>query len=88
MRGGIKSNEINQNDPEINRLMDLTMTEADLEKRKKNFRELQYKAAEKVTAIFPYAMVGRFELVNKRVKGYHFMGNRGRAYLKQAWISE
>ena len=88
MRGGIKSNEINQNDPEINRLMDLTMTEPDLEKRKKHFRELQYKAAEKVTAIFPYAMVGRFELVNKRVKGYHFMGNRGRAYVKQAWISE
>jgi len=88
MRGGIKSNEVGQNDPEINRLMDLTMTEPDLEKRKKYFRELQYKTAEKVTAIFPYAMVGRFELVNKKVKGYHFMGNRGRAYLKQAWISE
>ena len=88
MRGGIKSNEIGQNDPEINRLMDFCMTEPDLEKRKKVFKELQYKTAEKVTAIFPYAMAGRFEMVNKRVKGYHFMGNRGRAYLKQAWISE
>ncbi|NIS61165.1 MAG: hypothetical protein GTO13_10825 [Proteobacteria bacterium] len=87
-RGGKKGNEINQNDPEMNRLMDLTMTEPDLEKRKKIYKELQYKAAEKVTAIFPYAMVGRFEVVNKRVKGYHFMGNRGRAYVKQAWISE
>ena len=88
MRGGQKSDETLQNDPEINRLMDLSMTEPDLEKRKMVFKELQYKTADTVSIIIPYAMSGRFEMVNKKVKGYHFMANRGRAYLKQAWISE
>jgi peptide/nickel transport system substrate-binding protein len=88
MRGGQKADETLQNDPEINKLMDLTMTEPDLEKRKKIFKELQYKTADTVTVIIPYAMSGRFEMVNKKIKGYHFMANRGRAYLRQAWISE
>ena len=88
MRGGQKADETLQNDPEINRLMDLTLTEPDLEKRKNIFKELQYKTADTVTVIIPYAMSGRFEMVNKKVKGYHFMANRGRAYLRQAWISE
>lgn len=88
MRGGQKADETLQNDPEINKLMDLTMTEPDLEKRKKIFKELQYKTSDTVTAIIPYAMSGRFEMVNKKIKGYHFMANRGRAYLRQTWISE
>jgi peptide/nickel transport system substrate-binding protein len=88
MHGKSKGNEVGQDDPEINRLMDLTLTEADLEKRKKYFRDLQYKAAEKVTAIFPYAMPSRFEIVRDRVKGYHFMANNGRGYLREAWIEK
>ena len=88
MHGKSKGNEVGQDDPEINRLMDLTLTEADLEKRKKYFRDLQYKAAEKVTAIFPYAMPSRFEIVRDHVKGYHFMANNGRIYLRQAWIAK
>lgn len=87
-RGGLKSNETGQNNPEINKLMDLCQTEPDLEKSKKYFRELQYKMAEDVSGIFPYAMESRNEFVNKRVKGYKFMGNNGRAYIRYAWISE
>ena len=88
MRGGQKADETLQNDPEINKLMDLSMTEPDLEKRKMVFKELQYKTADTVSIIIPYAMSGRFEMVNKKIKGYHFMANRGRAYLRQAWVSE
>ena len=87
-RGGVKGNETGQNTPEINRLMDLCQTESDLEKRKKYFRELQYKAAEDVSGIFTYAMESRNEFVNKKIKGYQFMGNSGRAYLRYVWISQ
>jgi len=88
MRGGIESNETGQNTPEINRLMDLCLTEPNLEKRKQYYRELQYKAAEDVSGIFTYAMENRIEFVNKKVKNYQFMGNSGRAYIRYAWISE
>ena len=88
MHGSSTANEIGQNDPEINRLMDLCLTTVDLKKRKAYFKELQYKFAEKVTAIFTYAMPSRFEIVSDKVKGYHFMANNGRAYLRQAWIAE
>lgn len=87
-RGGVDSNETGQNTPEINRLMDLCLTEPNLEKIKQYYRDLQYKAAEDVSGIFTYAMEQRFELVNKKVKGYQFMGNSGRAYIRYAWISE
>jgi peptide/nickel transport system substrate-binding protein len=88
MHGSSTANEIGQNDPEINRLMDLCLTTVDLKKRKAYFKELQYTFAEKVTAIFTYAMPSRFEIVSDKVKGYHFMANNGRAYLRQAWIAE
>jgi peptide/nickel transport system substrate-binding protein len=88
MHGSSTANEIGQNDPEINRLMDLCLTTVDLKQRKAYFKELQYKFAEKVTAIFTYAMPSRFEIVSDKVKGYHFMANNGRAYLRQAWIAE
>jgi peptide/nickel transport system substrate-binding protein len=88
MHGNSPANEIGQNDPEINRLMDLCLTTVNMEKRKAYFKELQYKFAEKVTAIFTYASPSRFEIVSDKVKGYYFMANNGRAYLREAWISE
>ena len=88
MRGGSPGNETGQDDPEINRLMDLTLTTVNFEKRKAYFRDLQYKFAEKATSIFHYAMPSRFEIVRDRVKGYHFMANNGRAYLREAWIEK
>lgn len=87
MHGDSPGNEIGQNDPEINRLMDLSLTTVDFEKRKAYFKELQYKFAENVTSIFHYAMPSRFELVGSKVKGYHFMANNGRAYLRESWIA-
>lgn len=87
-RGGLPANETGQNNPEINRLMDLCQTESDLEKRKKYYRELQFKAAEDVSGIFTYAMESRNEFVNKKIRGYQFMGNSGRAYIRYAWISD
>jgi len=88
MHGKSPANEIGQDDPEINRLMDLCLTTTNVEKRKEYFKQLQYKAAEKVTAISPYAMPSRFEIVRDRVKDYHFMANNGRIYLRQAWIAK
>jgi peptide/nickel transport system substrate-binding protein len=88
MHGKSSANEVGQDDPEINRLMDLCLTTTNVEKRKEYFKQLQYAAAEKVTGIFTYASASRFEIVRDRVKGYHFMANNGRAYLRQAWISE
>ena len=86
--GESDANEVGTNDPEMNKLMDLCMTTTDLEKRKGYFKELQYKFAEKVMGIFPYAMSGRFDVVADYVKGYHFMPNTGRAYLRQTWIEK
>jgi peptide/nickel transport system substrate-binding protein len=86
MRGGMKSDETLLNDPKINSLMDLTMTEVNIDKRKKAFRDLQYQMAEKVPVIITYAMPGRFELADKKIQNYYFMANRSRVYLKQAWI--
>jgi peptide/nickel transport system substrate-binding protein len=87
-RGGLPANETGQNNPEINRLMDLCQTEPDVEKSKKYYRELQQKVAEDVSGIFTYAMESRIEFVNRKIKGYQFMGNSGRAYIRQAWISQ
>jgi hypothetical protein len=49
---------------------------------------LQHQFAEKVMGIFPYAMSGRFDVVADHVKGYQFMPNTGRAYLRQTWIEK
>jgi peptide/nickel transport system substrate-binding protein len=87
-RGGIPANETGQNNPEINRLMDLCQTEPDVEKSKKYYRELQYKVAEDVSGIFTYAMESRIEFVKRKIQGYQFMGNTGRAYIRYAWIAE
>ena len=83
-----KSNETGVADPEIDRLIDLCSTEANFEKRKKHFRELQYKAAEKAITISTYGCPSRYEIVNDKVKGYRFLGNKSRRYLREAWISK
>lgn len=88
MHGDSPANEIGANDPEINKLMDLCLTTVDQDKRKDYFKQLQYKFAEKVIGIFPYAMPSRFEIVADYVKGYFFMPNDGRAYLRQTWIDK
>ncbi len=88
MHGKSQANEVGQDDPEINRLMDLCLTTADVEKRKDYFKLLQYRTAWKVTAIFPYAMPSRSEIVRDKIKGYHFMANNGRGYLREAWIAK
>ncbi len=81
-----KDNEIGQNDPEINQLMQLCYTTDNLEKRKQYFKDLQYKAAEKAIAMFPFAKPIWYEVVNKKVKGYYFLPDSGRIYLRQTWI--
>jgi peptide/nickel transport system substrate-binding protein len=79
-------NETGINDPELNRLMDLTMRTANPEKRKEYLRQVQYMVAEKVIAIFPYAKVLRFQMVSDKIKGYQFLKNMQQTYLRQAWI--
>jgi peptide/nickel transport system substrate-binding protein len=79
-------NEIGQDDPEINQLMQLCYTTENLDKRKKYFRDLQYKAAEKAIAMFPYANPTWYEVVSNKVKGYYFLPNNERIYLRQTWI--
>jgi len=88
MHGSSVGNEIGQNDPEINNLMDLCKTTMDFEKRKEYFRQLQYKAAEKVTSITLHASPANYEMVNKRVKGYKYLPNKSRSYLRYAWLAE
>jgi peptide/nickel transport system substrate-binding protein len=88
VHGKSESNETNQNDPELNNLMDKCLTEQNLEKRKEYFRQLQYKAAEQVVSIFPYASSPRWEIVRDHVQGYRFMSNNSRIGLREAWISK
>jgi peptide/nickel transport system substrate-binding protein len=88
MHGKSKSNETNQDDPEMNTLMDNCLQEENLQKRVEYFRQLQYKTAEKVTVIFPYASQARWEIVTDKVKGYRFMSNNSRVGLREAWIAK
>jgi ABC-type transport system substrate-binding protein len=83
-----KGNCTGLNDPEIDRLIDLCLTESDLTKQTQYFRELQHKAAEKVIALFLYSSISRYEMVNKKIKDYFFMPNDSREYLRQTWISQ
>ena len=75
-------------DEKLDRLFDAQHTEANFQKRIKLWHELQRYQAEIVPCIWPYAMTPRFEVVNKRVKGYHFLSNNSRLFLKEAWIGE
>jgi peptide/nickel transport system substrate-binding protein len=75
-------------DEKLDRLFEAQHTEANLEKRIKLWHELQRYQAEIVPCIWPYAMTPRFEIVNKRVKGYHFLSNNSRSFLREAWIGE
>ena len=82
-----KGNCSGLDDPEIDRFIDLCLTEPDPIKQKQYFRELQQKAAEKVIALFLYSSISRYEMVNKKIKDYFFMPNDSREYLREAWIS-
>jgi peptide/nickel transport system substrate-binding protein len=73
-------NEVGQGNPIIKRLIELCLTEMDHEKRLEYFKRLQWWAADDVTTIFPYAHAAYYEMVNKRVKGYHFPANNSRLY--------
>ncbi len=75
-------------DEKLDRLFDAQHTEPNLQKRIKLWHELQRYQAEIVPCIWPYAMTPRFEVVNKRVKGYHFLSNNSRLFLREAWIGE
>ncbi len=86
--GPAGSNEVGQNNPEINELLDLSVTTSDFQKRKDVWKKLQYKMAEEVTAIWPYASSARYEMVGKKIRGYKFMASSSRVYLREAWIQK
>jgi peptide/nickel transport system substrate-binding protein len=88
MYGPASSNEIGQNNPEINELLDLSVTTSDFQKRKEFWRKLQYKMAEEVSAIWPYASSARFEMVSKKIRGYQFLASSSRVHLRETWISK
>ncbi len=75
-------------DEKLDRLFEAQHTEANLEKRIKLWHELQRYQAEIVPCIWPYAMTARFEIVNERVKGYRFLSNNSRSFLREAWIGK
>jgi len=75
-------------DEKLDRLFEAQHTEANLQKRIKLWHELQRYMAEIVPCIWPYAMTPRFEIVNKKVKGYHFLSNNSRSFLRESWIGK
>ena len=87
IHGKSKSNETNQDDPEMNTLLENCLKEDNLQKRIDYFRQLQHKIAQEVTMIFPYVSQARWEIVNNKVKGYRFMPSNSRVGLREAWLS-
>ena len=75
-------------DEKLDRLFDAQHVEPNQEQRVKLWHQIQQHVAETVPCIWPYAMTARFEIVNQKVKGYHFMSNNSRSYLREAWIED
>jgi len=72
----------------LDQLLDAQRKEANLDKRIDLWHKIQRHSAENPYAIFIYAVPGRYEIINKRVKDYKFIPNLSRIYLREAWIQK
>ena len=82
------ANYFGYKDEKLDSLFDAQHVEPNQDKRVKIWHQIQQHVAETVPCIWPYAMTARFEVVNQKVKGYHFMSNNSRLYLREAWVEE
>ncbi len=82
------TNYFGYSNPEVDKLFDESRKTADMKRRIEIWKKLQYILAEDVFCIFPYASPQMYEVVNARIKDYHFLPTGQRSYLRQAWIDK
>ncbi len=83
-----KANFFGINDKKLDELFEAQHVESNQEKRVELWRKIQRYMAQTVPVVMPYASTARYEVVNKKVKNYHFLSNNSRLYLRQAWVEE
>lgn len=85
---GADANYYGHSDPKLDAMLDEQATVTDVEKRAQLWREIQKYVAETAPALYLYGMTPRYEVVDDAVKGYKFMANASRSYLREAWLAK
>lgn len=83
-----RTNYSKYKNPEVDKLLDESRITHDKRRRMEIWRKLQYIIAEDIPQIYCAAGPLRNEVVRDYVRGYYFLPNTSRAYLREAWLDK